>query len=359
MILHITFKDIAAFFRTEKKVFVWLLICMVCGAFVLNYSYSFARYQGLFYDQMLGANSTRYKITAGGGAGSTESADEIVKRLGGGDFPGIKSFQLFGGSESGLRVVGSSFISDESGRWLSGMWTEGYYADIENTGEAVCAVNADILDYGGRFKMTGEKFTLDGEDFTIKGVYEMASTDVMIFADKFIEKYDAFDQLWIEFDERLNDSQTRELRSMVSELVPGSGVSLPPPPGEVGNEAARMYEVIYTVVIVMLVISLTSLLKYWQNVNKAAYTIYHIHGATDGTIMGVAFCETLVFCVTTFLAGLGLNVLARGFFPMSAELTGEDILLGFGIFFGTFAAFTLVNTARICKTFRIANIRRD
>lgn len=359
MIFHITFKDIAAFFRTEKKVFVWLIVCMVCGAFVLNYSYSFARYQGLFYDEMLGENATRYKITTGGNTGGTDSADEFIKRLGGGDFPGIKSFQLFVETESGLNVVGSSYISDESGRWLSGAWTEGYYADIVNTGEAVCAVNADILDYGERFKMTGEKFTLDGEEFTIKGVYEMASTDVMIFSDKFIEKYNTFDQLWIEFDERLNDEQTRELRGMVSELIPGSRVSLPPPPGEVGNEAARMYEIIYTVVIVMLVISLTSLLKYWQNVNKAAYTIYHIHGATDGAIMGVAFCETLVLCVTTFLAGLGLNVLARGIFPMSAELTGRDILLGFGIFFGTFAAFTLVNTARICKTFRIANVRRD
>lgn len=26
MILHITFEDIAAFFRTEKKVFVWLIL---------------------------------------------------------------------------------------------------------------------------------------------------------------------------------------------------------------------------------------------------------------------------------------------------------------------------------------------
>ncbi len=53
MISHITFKDIAAFFHTEKKVFVRLIVCMACGAC------------------------------------GTESVDKIIGRLSGGEFPSL------------------------------------------------------------------------------------------------------------------------------------------------------------------------------------------------------------------------------------------------------------------------------
>ena len=75
--------------------------------------------------------------------------------------------------------------------------------------------------------------------------------------------------------------------------------------------------------------------------------------------MRVALCESLLLCVSTYLAGLGLNALLRNFLTRTAPLTLADIGIGFGIFFGTFAVFTLINTVKICRQFKVTNVRRD
>ena len=355
MVFFITLKDIAAFFRSEKKVFIWLLICMISGSFVLNYSYSFARWRGAMRGAVLEGDQAKYKIY---GNSPTAVADEILNQIDEGDLPGIAHYQLFGKSENGFDVAGSSYISERTGVF-TGAWYEGRYADFENTGEPVCAVDIKYLDYGERFQMTGEKFILDGEEFTIRGVYESFSNNngAVIFTDKFIEKYDSFNSMWIMFEERLDEAQEREFINIINSNIPNAQISYPADLGELGADTVKSNEIQYSAIIILLLVCLVSLIKYWQAVNLPAYTIYWINGATNGIVMRVALCESLLLCAPTYLLGLGLNAISRNFFAATAPLTLTDIGIGFGIFFGTFALFTLINTAKICKQFEVTNIR--
>lgn len=357
MILYITLKDIRAFFMSEKKVFIWLLICMIGGAFVLNYSYSFARWRGAMYEYAVEADVPRYKIS---GHAPSEQADRLVKKLDADEFPELKSYQFFGKSDSGLNIVGSSFISKSTGTF-TGFWSEGYRYNFERTETLACAVNVELLDYGERLKMTGEPFSLDGEELTIRGVFENVwnNTDVVIFPEKFLEKYDEASEVWVTFSERLDGAQFSRLEALVSETLPGCRITKPPEPGVEGADTVKSNQIQYTIIVIMLVVCLASLIKYLQAKNLAAYTVYWINGATNGVIIGVAFCEAMLLCGSTYLAGLGLNALSRLFMTKTAPLTWGDILIGFGIFFGVFAIFTLINTVKICKEFNTANVRRD
>lgn len=329
---------------------------MICGSFVLNYSYSFAQYRGDVYEYNSGEAVARYKIN---GNSTVTSASEILEKLSAGNFPKVDNYQLFGKSESGYTVVGSSYISENSSSF-TGIWKEGYAAEIENMGN-VCAVNSELLDYGERLKMTNEKFTLDGNEYTIRGVFESikANTDVVIFADNFIDKFDRFNSLWITFSERLNEKQTAEFESIIKTGIESGSLSYPPEPGAVSSDIVKSNKIQYTAIIIMLEICLVSLIKYWQFVNLPAYTIYWINGATNRKIMCVALCESLLLCVLTYFVGLGINAVSRRLFSFSSALTISDILIGFGIYFGTFAIFTLINTANICKQFSVSNVRRD
>lgn len=357
MILYITLKDIRAFFASEKKVFIWLLICMIGCAFVLNYSYSFARWRGAMYEYSVEADVPRYKIS---GRAPSEQADRLVKNLDADGFPELKSYQLFGKSDGGLNIVASSFISRSTGTF-TGFWSEGYRYNFERTEALACAVNIERLDYGERLKMTGEPFSLDGEEFTIRGVFENVwnNTDVVIFPEKFLEKYDEVSEVWVTFSERLDDAQFLRLEELVSEMSRNCGIRKPPEPGVEGADTVKSNQIQYTIIVIMLVVCLVSMIKYLQEKNLAAYTVYRINGATDGVIIGVALCEAALLCGFAYLVGLGLNALSRLFMTKTAALTWGDILFGFGIFFGVFAIFTLINTVKICKRFNISNVRRD
>lgn len=355
MIWYIALKDIVSFFRSEKKVFIWLLICMVCGSFVLNFSYSFARYRGDIYEYNSGETVARYKIN---GNSTVASAKNILDDLSAGDFPKVDNYQLFGQSRSGYGVVGSSYISESSAAF-TGVWREGYAYEIQDTGN-VCAVNINLLDYGDRLKMTGEKFTLDGDEYTIRGVFESINPyDIVIFSDNFMKKFDEINSLWVTFSERLNEKQAAEFEALIKTNIEGGSISYPPEPGTVGSDIVKSNEIQYTAIIILLEVCLVSLIKYWQSVNLPAYTVYWINGATNGCIMKVAACESLVLCTVTYLVGLGLNAVSRNLFSRNSPLTFGDVIIGFAVFFGTFAVFTLINTAKICKEFKVANVRRD
>lgn len=357
MVLYITLKDIVSFYHKEKKVFIWLLICMICGSFVMNYSYSFARYRGEMYEKNSGKAMACYRIDCNA---QTSSADGIISQLNESNLPEIKHFQLFTKSKNGNTIVGSSFISAYSSSF-TGVWREGYASDIENTGANICAVNSNLLDYGDRLKMTGSMFDLDGEEFEVKGVFENSdtSTGVVIFADKFIKKYNNFNSLWITFSQRLSQSQSAEFERIVKLNIEGGSLTFPPEPGTIGADVVKSNELQYTAIVIMLMICLVSLIKYWQSVNLPTYTIYWINGATNGKIISVAMCESILLCGATYLVGLGLNVLFRPLLSRSVSLSPNDIFIGFGTFFGTFSIFTLINTAKICKRFSTANVRRD
>lgn len=360
MVFFITIKDIAAFFRSEKRVFIWLMICMISGSFVLNYSYSYARYNGEIYEHNLGAKATRYMIS---GSSTKAAFDVIMDKIAESNFPEISDLQLFGKSTEGYSVVGSSFISKASGEF-TGLWTEGYAAKIDSSEENACAVNYKLLEYGDRLKMTGESFILDSEQLVIRGVYEMTGfgyqeAEVVIFEEKYREMYNDFEALWINFEQRLDEKQALEFQNIINEAIPQSRIAYPSAPGESSSEIVKLNELLFTAIIIMLIICLVSIIEYWQKTNISTYTIYWLNGATTGTIILLALCESFVICASTYLVGLGLNAVSRFFLPSSAPLKLFDIALGFGVFFGVFAVFTLINTAKICKTLSVTKVRRD
>lgn len=356
MILYIALKDIRAFFRSEKPVFLWLIFCLICGSFMLNYSYSFARYHGEIYEYNSGASIARYRID---GFASTDKFGELLERISREVIKEIEDYQLFNTTSNGNVIVGSSFISEKSAAF-TGIWREGYAAEISPTELSACAINSKLLNYNGRLTMTGEKFMIDNEEFVIRGVFEMSNNaDIVIFADKFIEKYDDFNKLWITFSQRLSAEQELNFSRIIKNEIPDCNIISPPAKGEAGSDIVKSSELQYTAIIIMLIICLVSIIKYWQTVNVGTYTIYWISGASEGKIMLLALCECLVLCVCTYLAGLGINTLSRSFLSKNAPLEPLDIIIGFGVYFGVFTVFVLINTARICKTFNTANIRSD
>lgn len=357
MLLYITFKDIKSFFRSEKMVCIWLLVCMICGSFALNFSYSYARYCGKIYEHNSDADVMRYKIN---GAVSAKNAENILSQISNGGFPDIKDYQLFKHSDNGYTIAGSSVISEKTGEF-TGVWSEGYFGEINNDGKNVCAVSEKLLDFGDRMYMSGESFVFDGEEYTIKGVFEPweNETGVVIFADKFLKKYQEIDGLWITFTERPDKEQSAEFKKIIEENIGQPNIKAPPEPGEYAADIVREYILQYSAIIIMLVVCLVSMIKYWQSVNLPAYTVYWINGATKANMMGLSFCESLTLCSFTYLIGLGLNAVSRCFLLKDSTLTLGDIGIGFALFWGTFGVFTLINTGKLCKEFKIANLRRD
>ena len=354
MIWYITLKDIKAFYQSEKMVFLWLVVCMICGSFVLNYSYSFARYRGEIYEYNSGASIARYQVN---GITQTKNFNEIVEQIPDSDFPKIDDYQLFSTTSEGYIVVGSSFISERSAAF-TGLWKEGYATEISQADTNACAVDSKLLEYNERLKMVGEKMIIDNDEFIIRGVFEGSiNSDIVIFADRFKEKYDSFQKMWITFSHRLNEEQEKEFIRIIEEKIPDCKIIAPPVKGTVGSDIVKSNEIQYTFIIIMLVICLVSIIKYWQTINTPTYTIYWINGATTSSIMLLALCESFVLCFLTYLLGLGLNALSRFFLTKNTLLNSFDIIIGFGVFFGIFTIFTLINTVRICKTFN--GVRRN
>lgn len=357
MIWKITFRDLAAFWRSDTKVFAWLVFCMICGSFVLNYSYSFARYRGELYERNSGASAAGYQVS---GRFTCAAFSDIMNEISSSAFPEITEHQLFTTSFEGYSVVGSSYISKNSSAF-TGLWREGYAAEIEFAESYnACAVSDRVLDYNDRLKMTGEIFYIDNEEFVICGVYEMSViSDVVVFSDKFLEKYSGLEKFWITFSERLSSDQEQELIRLIKAHNADCAIILPAEQKAVSSDIVRSNELQYTAIIVMLIVCIVSILKYLQEVNIPACTIYWICGAAHGTMLLLTLCESVVLCVSAYLAGLGLNALSRLLIPGNSPLGASDVLLGFGVFFGVFTVFTLINTLRICRSLNVKNVRRD
>lgn len=357
MILYIAIKDLISFLKSEKNIFIWLLTCMISGSFVLNYSYSFARYRAMIYEHNIGSDIPTYKIICDENA-PCNIVDDLLKSLSNGNYPQIENYQLISDESNQFRVVGSSFISEKLAS-LTGVWTEGYAFEIKNTGENICAVNSDLLNYGNHIKMTNEKIQFMGEEFTIKGVFEEGESEIIIFSDKYTKMFECFREMRITFVKKLDDLQTENLKKELIKLLPHGKLINPPKFGETSAGIINVNEFQYTAIIILFVVCLVSLIKYWQAINISAYTIYWINGATPKNIMLISLLESTLLCIITYPVGLGLNALARFFVTKSAPLELSDIRLGFGIFWGTFAVFTLINTIKICKKLKVIDVRRD
>lgn len=359
MIWYITLKDIYHFFVTEKIVFIWLIVSMITGSFILNYSYSFARYRGDLYDESMGIATPVYKVS-GSEKVILSEFEGVFSNFEAAGFPEVVSLTCLTDTENGIRIAGSTEISPEDFS-LTGAWVEGYALPISDDQVDVCAINESLLSYEGRIKMTGEIYTLDEEDFIICGVYESfgGEADILIYIDKYIEKYGYFDDIWITFEEALNENQQQVFETIMKEYIEHGSIRYPELSSDTGEMITASNQMQYSIFIVLLVVFLASIIQYWYDVNISTYTVYWLTGASNKKILGVVFCETLILCASTYVIGLILNVIFRGVFTKTAPLTANDVILGFSIFFGTMLVFSLLNMVRICRTFSVNNIRRD
>ncbi len=359
MIWYVTIKDIINFYKTEKHVFIWLIISMVICSFVINYSYAFARYRGNLYDENMGENLPVYKIY---GSENIEFStfENVFSDLETAGIPEVTAVSCMTSTESGIRIAGSTEISPKNFK-LTGAWVEGYASVINKDAQNICVVNENLLSYEGRLKMTGESYCLDDEDFTIGGVYESlnGTADIVVFIDKYKEKYGSFDEIWITFKENLNQNQQQVLETVIKKYVGHGSIHFPEMSSDTGKMITASNQLQYSIFIILLIVFLASIIQYWYDVNISTYTVYWITGASSKNILWVVFGETFVLSVSSYVIGLLLNVIARQVLTRNAPLTVYDIALGFSIFFGTMLVFGLINMIRICQTFSVNNIRRE
>lgn len=361
MLWCIALKDISAFLNKERKVFFGLLAGMVTAAFILNYSYSFARFRGEMYDQAWGSDIPIYRISSTIPVKLSEF-EKVLSDFKEAGLPETVSISCRTSTADGKRIAGTTEITP-NGAWLTGTWTEGYAVSVSPDDKNACAVSDRLLSYDGRLKMTDEVFTLDSEEFIIRGVYEtfagFGEADIVIFLEKYKEKYGVFNDIWITFDEHLSEKEQQTFENLVKKYVEHGSIHWPQKSTEDAEMVTRSHQLQYSIFIVLLVVFLASILQYWYDVNLPAYTVYWLIGAKNRRILGIVFCETLLLCGSSYVVGLLLNAVCRLVFTKNAPLTISDMALGFGIFFGTMLIFGLINMVRLCRTFSVSNIRRE
>lgn len=352
---YIALKDIINFYKTEKSVFVRLILSMVICSFVMNYSYSFARYRGNLYDESMGVDIPVYKIYSHENLYFDEF-ENILSDFKNVNLPDVTKISCMSNTNDGIRIAGSTDISPKDFN-LTGAWTEGYSTALE--GSNICAVNADLLSYDeSHIKMTGEKYKIDNEDYIIGGVYESlgGAADIIISIDKYKEKYGYFDEIWITFAKNPNKDEQKKMEDIIKKYVASGTIYSPEISSNAGEMITLSNQFQYSIFIVLLIVFLASLIQYWYDANIATYTIYQITGASVKKILRIVFSETFLLSTVCYLGGLLLNALVRLIFTENAALTANDIILGFSIFWGTMLLLCLANMIRVCRTFSINNI---
>lgn len=359
MVWYVAVKDIINFYRTEKHVFIWLIISMIVCSFVINYSYAFARYRGNLYDENMGENLPVYKIFSSDNI-DFSTLENIFSDFENENISDVTAVSCMTNTKNGIRIVGSTELSPNNFK-LTGAWVEGYASKIDSEQQNTCIVNESLLSYDGRLKMTGETYSIDGEDFVIGGVYESLNNtaDLVIFLDKFKEKYKCFDEIWITFEEQLNSEQQQRMESVIKKYIEHRNIVFPEKTSETAQMITLSNQMQYSIFIVLLVTFLASIIQYWYDVNISTYTIYWITGASIKNILCVVLGETFILCTSSYIIGLLLNAISRQIVTKNAPLTVNDVVLGFSVFFGTMLVFGIINMIRICRTFSVNNIRRE
>lgn len=359
MVWYVAVKDIISFYKTQKNVFIWLIISMIVCSFVINYSYSFARYRGNLYDENMGENQPLYKIYSSDDM-DVDTYNNIISDLKKKDIPNVSSVACMTKTKNGIRIAGSTDLSPGNFK-LTGAWVEGYAIEKNSEKQKICVVNEKLLSYKDKLKMTGETYSIDDEDFVIEGVYEtlVSSVDIVIYLDKYMKKYGCFDELWLTFEEKLDSKQQHMVETVINNRIKNARIESPVESSEEAQAITVSNQMQYSLFIILLVVFLASIIQYWYEVNISTYTIYWMTGAPIRKILGLVLGENFILCVCSYLAGLLLNILFGQFITQSARLTVNDMALGFGIFFGTMLILGLINMLRISRTFSVNSIRRE
>ena len=357
MILYISVRDFAAFYRKEKGVFVWLLVSMVFTSFLMNASYSFAKERGRLFNKYSGADIPMVWVYLDKKTGF-DKYDSLEKKLADSGLPKEKSSSLLVNAGKGITVIGRDEITPDFSV-LSGIWTEGYFSKItEETGNE-CAVDASLLDYGDKNVMVGEQFEFEGHSYTIKGVYEDREyVDVTLFKDTFRKNFDGFDTLFFVFKKSMNSEERTEFEKLAASELGSARFSYNDDRMEEGQALEVTQRVQYSIFILLLVVFITYIIRFWHERNISTYTIYRLNGATAGKIVAIIATEALLLGVSTYVLGLAADALLLLVIHKNL-ITLESIGFGFALFFVPMFILTVTNAVQLCKGFNITDIRRD
>lgn len=356
MVMYCALRDLKSFYEKEKNVFCWLLIGMLTCAFVLNFSYSFARYRGDYYSYCTGADVASYKVTKTEGM-SVSDILGIENEIEEESYPKITQMIYLTASKDGHRLAGARKLNKNQ-NLLSGLWFEGYAReDFSDNG---CAVNYSLLDYDGRLKMTGEKYNVDGKEYVIEGVYEslVGVADIIISENAYEKNYGKANTVYFIFEEMLNKEQEETLRALVSENF---GDVIFETPAFDGNAEAitESNQLQYSIMIILMAVFLASIVSYWFRVNKRTYAIYWLTGMKNKKIIRILCTEVIILCSGCYIVGLFLNMLIRLLFNYIPALTFKDFMIGILVYFGTILLLSLVKISEICKEIHITDIKGE
>ena len=357
MVFYIAIKDFISFYRKEKGVFGWLIVSMIVTSFLLNSSYSFAKERGNLYSYAIGAETPRVWVFCDKENG-LEKLDLFLDDISKSGLPSVEDYVISVSVENGITVLGTDNISPKT-MDFSGIWTEGYYHEIKNESGNECAVDSSLLDYGNKLKMTGESFELCGKQYVIRGVYEDTPyADVMIFKDEFKRDFDSFDVLALVFDRNLSVDEKETFESISYKSFGNTRVEYNDEKLAQGDAIEKTHRVQYSIFILLLVVFITYIIRFWHERNISTYTIYRLNGATTGKIVAIIATEALLLGVSTYVLGLAADALLLLVIHKNL-ITLESIGFGFALFFVPMFILTVTNAVQLCKGFNITDIRRD
>ena len=252
MIIYIAIRDFVAFYRKEKRVFIWLIFSMIITSFLLNASYSFAKERGNITKYNSGVFIPAVTIYCNAKV-DYSTLDNVVADIKESLLPDINEYVIFTKSKKGLIVEGRDRLTPDMSVF-SGIWTEGYLSEIKEESGNECAVDSSVLDYGNRLEMIDEPLELDGYSYTIKGVYEYkTSVDVVIFKDTFRKNFDGFDSISIIFKSTLDDENKTVLENIIKNNIGEADFKYNDEMTDTGDEVEMSNRLQYSIFILLLV----------------------------------------------------------------------------------------------------------
>lgn len=360
MTLYITIKELGAFFKQKKEVFLWMIFCMICISFVMNYAFSYNRFTSNQSKRFFESRARYFMINC---PDETDCGviDEIKSELENNGFPKVKETYIFNNSRNESPIIGADYIGKNSDMFIiEEAWLETDDEILANANDYICVVSQSILDETDSMTVVGNNFEIDGEEFVIGGVaHGYFVENAMIPLDKFKEKYSSCREIDLFFSEELSETQIEEFYQIVQQHIEHGSIKRYQQPDDLVMPSYYSNMIQYVVVVLLSIVCLISMLEFWQDCNKTTYVIYWLNGATKSKLVLSSLLGIVILALGTYLIGLGLSSIANFIFPMLTSLELTDIVFGFLFYIICFIISGTVISIRKMNSVRISDIRRD
>lgn len=360
MILYISLKEICAFFKQKREVFLWLIFCMICISFAMNYAFSFSRFNSNRIYNFYEPRARIFEINCNEET-DLGAVDDIKSELESSGFPSVKETYLFKRFEDGREIIGADYIGKNADIFLmEEAWIETDDEILASGKDNVCLIAEDSIDEINGLTVVGEKYEADGEEYVIGGVVRGFFVETaMIPMDKFKEKYASCSRVDLVFSEKLSDEQTDELYAVVQKHIEHGGIKRYKQPETAALSSYSSNVMLYAAVVLLAVVCLISMLEFWQNCNKTTYAVYWLNGASKKKLAASSVLGIIMLALGGYLIGLCLSAAAQFIFPMLTSLELTDIILGFSLYIICFIISGAVISIKNMNSIKISDIRRD